>query len=490
MSLFGNTGTGGGLFGNQQTGQQNTGTNLFGGNTTQQTNTGTNLFGNTNQQNTGTTNTGTELFGAQTNTQQQNTGTGLFGNTNNTGGGLFGNSTTNQQNNTTGGGLFGNTTTTTNTTTGGGLFGNTNTNGGTSLFGNTTTNQQNNQGTGGLFGNQTTNTNTGGGLFGNTANQGNNLFGQNKPTTIFGNSSNNTQQSTSLFGNTVFTPSNQQNPPYSSLNAYPSKRDMDIYEVQLLFQTIVNAYNPSSPSNLFKYFLYTKIPYGTDGRVYNQYSPYVRSEDGTTNCVDYNLWLKATQENKNPQTTFPTQISSPKQFVSRLKMNEVQLLSVLEEIVKMQKNLESLNIKCGNEIDTELYNARDKMKKIKNLLTLVSTKMAKLGIRTGKVDKNVAVEKKIEEKLVHITSFTNEGSEINRKINMLRNASLENTTIEQDESNYMKDMNKIRIDRNINVLRQMKQIIDSQFTNLNRNIKIINGIQNDLNQLNRYGKIK
>ena len=483
MSLFGNTATGGGLFGNKQTNQQTTGTNLFGGASNQTTNTGTNLFGNTNQQNTGNTTQGTGLFG-QTN-NQQNSGTNLFGNTN-TGGGLFSNTNTNQQNNTTGGGLFGNSTTT-NTTTGGGLFGNTTTNSGGGLFGNT--NQQNNQGTG-LFGNATTNSTTGGGLFGNT-NQGGGLFGanQNKSTTIFGNSNTN-NQSTSLFGNTVFTPSNQQNQPYSTLNTYPSKRDMDIYEVQLLFQTIVNAYNPSSPSNLFKYFLYTKIPYGTDGRVYNQYSPYVRSEDGTTNCIDYNLWLKATQDNKNPQTTFPTQISSPKQFVSRLKMNEVQLLSVLEEIVKMQKNLESLNIKCGNEIDTELYNAREKMKKIKNLLTIVSTKMAKLGIRTGKVDKNVAIEKKIEEKLVHITSFTNEGSEINRKINMLRNASLENTTIEQDENNYMKDMNKIRIDRNINVLRQMKQIIDSQFSNLNKNIKIINGIQNDLNQLNRYGKIK
>ena len=483
MSLFGNTATGGGLFGNKQTNQQTTGTNLFGGASNQTTNTGTNLFGNTNQQNMGNTTQGTGLFG-QTN-NQQNSGTNLFGNTN-TGGGLFSNTNTNQQNNTTGGGLFGNSTTT-NTTTGGGLFGNTTTNSGGGLFGNT--NQQNNQGTG-LFGNTTTNSTTGGGLFGNT-NQGGGLFGanQNKTTTIFGNSNTN-NQSTSLFGNTVFTPSNQQNQPYSTLNTYPSKRDMDIYEVQLLFQTIVNAYNPSSPSNLFKYFLYTKIPYGTDGRVYNQYSPYVRSEDGTTNCIDYNLWLKATQDNKNPQTTFPTQISSPKQFVSRLKMNEVQLLSVLEEIVKMQKNLESLNIKCGNEIDTELYNAREKMKKIKNLLTIVSTKMAKLGIRTGKVDKNVAIEKKIEEKLVHITSFTNEGSEINRKINMLRNASLENTTIEQDENNYMKDMNKIRIDRNINVLRQMKQIIDSQFSNLNKNIKIINGIQNDLNQLNRYGKIK
>ena len=58
-------------------------------------------------------------------------------------------------------------------------------------------------------------------------------------------------------------------------------------------------------------------------------------------------------------------------------------------------------------------------------------------------------------------------------------------------TNHLLSFNKrMRIDKNINVLRQMKLIIDTQFGNLNKNIKIINGIQNDLNQLNRYGKIK
>lgn len=443
----------------------------------------TSLFGNTQ--------TGSSLFGGS------NTGGSLFGGNNNKPqtGGLFGNppQTTNLFSNPnpsgTGGLLGGNNQNA--GTQNNILGGNNQTNSGTSLFGNT-----NNQGNAGgntgtsLFGNQ--NQNSGGNsLFGNS---GNTLFGgNNKPTTIFNNQP---QQSGSLFSTgTFFTPPTQQNSLFSnnnltSLNSYPSKRDLDATEIQNLFQTIFSAYHPSSPANLFKYFLYTRIPNGTDGRMYQQYSPYVKTEDGVNNCIDYDLWLKATQANTNPRTTFPTQISSPKQFVSRLKTNEIYLLSVLEEIVKMQKNLETLNIKCGNEIDSELYNAKDKMKKIKNLLTLVSTKMAKLGIRTGRVDKNVALEKRIEERLISIKSHIKEEGEINRHINMLRNASLENTTMDQYETNYMKDMNKMRIDKNINVLRQMKLIIDTQFGNLNKNIKIINGIQNDLNQLNRYGKIK
>ena len=441
-SLFGNTQTGSSLFGGS-----NTGGSLFGGNNNKPQTGG--LFGNPSQT--------TNLF---SNPNPSGTGGLLGGNNQNTG----------TQNNI--------------------LGGNNQTNTGTSLFGNTNNQGGGNTGTS-LFGNQ--NQNSGGNsLFGNS---GNSLFGgNNKPTTIFNNQP---QQSGSLFSTgTFFTPpTTQQNSLFSnnnltSLNSYPSKRDLDATEIQNLFQTIFSAYHPSSPANLFKYFLYTRIPNGTDGRMYQQYSPYVKTEDGVNNCIDYDLWLKATQANTNPRTTFPTQISSPKQFVSRLKTNEIYLLSVLEEIVKMQKNLETLNIKCGNEIDSELYNAKDKMKKIKNLLTLVSTKMAKLGIRTGRVDKNVALEKRIEERLIAIKSHIKEEGEINRHINMLRNASLENTTIDQYETNYMKDMNKMRIDKNINVLRQMKLIIDTQFGNLNKNIKIINGIQNDLNQLNRYGKIK
>ena len=51
---------------------------------------------------------------------------------------------------------------------------------------------------------------------------------------------------------------------------------------------------------------------------------------------------------------FPVQISSPKQFLIRLRGTEVNVLKFLEEIIKMQKNLEDMNNKEQKEINKEL----------------------------------------------------------------------------------------------------------------------------------------
>lgn len=126
----------------------------------------------------------------------------------NTGGGLFGNSTTNNSN--TGGGLFSG-------------FGNNNNNanqqqnqtGG--LFGNTANQQQK---PGGLFGNTTSN--TGGGLFGNLGNNNNQQGGSN----LFGGNNQQQQQSGDLFGNTnnqssnLFGSQQQQQQPQQQQNAF------------------------------------------------------------------------------------------------------------------------------------------------------------------------------------------------------------------------------------------------------------------------------
>jgi hypothetical protein len=97
----------------------------------------------------------TGLFGSTTNQpQQQQQSTGLFGSTTNqqsstTGGSLFGSSQQPQQQPSTGG-MFGSTTQT--QPQQGGLFGSTNQQGG-GMFGSTTTNNNNNQQQGSLFGN-------------------------------------------------------------------------------------------------------------------------------------------------------------------------------------------------------------------------------------------------------------------------------------------------------------------------------------------------
>lgn len=221
------TNTGGGLFGNNNNQQKPAGSGFSFGNTTNTATTGS-AFGNT--ANTGSafgsntaTNTGGGLFG-NTNNQQQNTGGGLFGGNNNQqqqstggfgGGGAFGQQNNNQQS----GGLFGAKP----AATGGGLFGNSTTqqNTGGGLFGNNQQQQQNTGGAfgggntqqsgglfgakpaatgGGLFGNSTTqqNTNTGGGLFGGMNNQQNQQ--QNTGGGLFGGMNNQNQQKSSLFG--------------------------------------------------------------------------------------------------------------------------------------------------------------------------------------------------------------------------------------------------------------------------------------------------
>ncbi|KAH7068610.1 nuclear protein 96-domain-containing protein [Paraphoma chrysanthemicola] len=228
-STFGQSNTGGGLFGQNNT---STATPAFGAGTAT-TGTGGGLFGNTggafgqnNQTQAQAQPASGGLFGGFNQNNQQNqqkpgglfggastttTGGGLFGQQNSTpqqSGGLFGGSTANNQQSgglfgqkpaTTGGGLFGGSTANTGTTSGG-LFGNLGTqnnqqNNGGSLFGG----QNNQQKPGGLFGGSTQ-SNTGGSLFGgagqnnNQSTMGGSLFSSQN------NQQQNQQPSNSLFG--------------------------------------------------------------------------------------------------------------------------------------------------------------------------------------------------------------------------------------------------------------------------------------------------
>ncbi|KAL8665878.1 MAG: hypothetical protein Q9168_007607 [Polycauliona sp. 1 TL-2023] len=189
------TGTGFGTSGNTGFGASNntsTGGGLFGNSTTNAP------FGSGQQQQPASNPFGGFGGNQQNQTQPQNTAApafGGFGNTNNQQqkpGGLFGgtdNSTSN-----TGGGLFGANQNNQQSTTGGGLFGNANNNqtGGSSLF------APKPAATGtGLFGNSSTTGNTGGGLFGNNTNQNQ----QNQSGGLFNTGNQQQAKPGGLFGN-------------------------------------------------------------------------------------------------------------------------------------------------------------------------------------------------------------------------------------------------------------------------------------------------
>ncbi|KAG6330896.1 hypothetical protein ID866_8196, partial [Astraeus odoratus] len=230
-NLFGSTstqnnpgGAGGGLFGNAQqnaTQPATTGTSLFGNPAPAATNpfgstttgsgtTGGGLFGNTTTNpsggglfgNTGTQPAAGGLFGGTANTQQPQSaagGGGLFGNTNTqpSGGALFGNTGTQQQQ-PAGGSLFAGTSTATTQPSGGGLFGSTNAQqpAGGSLFGGASAQQL---ATGSSFGGATNQQPAGGGLFGSTTAQQQPAAG----TGLFGNTTGQQPAGGSLFGSTT-----------------------------------------------------------------------------------------------------------------------------------------------------------------------------------------------------------------------------------------------------------------------------------------------
>lgn len=360
------------------------------------------------------------------------------------------------------------------------------------------------------------------GLFFNTQPQGNSLFStpsnninNNLPATsgfsLFNNPSNPQNNINNIFSPTKSEPPKGLFPSMSNINQPQSiimnqpnttsfmnpqqyqmgnKNEVDYYELSHLIKNYIDSLSSFKPENAFKYMLYTRYQQTPQNLYPDHYSPYVVLPDGTANCIDYDLWLKAVQENPDSNLFVPIQISSPKQFVSFLKQTEINILYALDRIIKMQKDLEVINQKTFEEISNHLAQAKTKKEQIKEKLLSVATKMARLGIYTGYAENNTILEKQIETNLTEIKENLNQESEFMQKVRTLKtgNCEIEATTIEIGD--YMKDMNKIRLEKNVNALRQMKSIIDLQFNNINSNIKMINGIQDDLNHLKRYGKFK
>ena len=416
------------------------------------------LFGNNNNNN---------LFG-----NNQNNNNNLFGNNQNNNNNLFGNNQNNNNN----------------------LFGNNQNNNNNNLFGNNNQNNNNNN----LFGNNNNNNN----LFGNN-NQNNNLFGNNnnQNNNLFGNNQNNNN----LFGNNQNNNNQQQNNNNNNNNLIFNQNANNqayINEIYNLFCNFYNSMNTQSQGNIFKFYLYNKIPLNKDPSDYIQYHQYIQTEDNSINFIDYNLWKNAFDLNPNKNKFYPTQISSPKQFLEKIKTSKINIFSAYEDVFKLQKEFEDLNNKEKNDIKNQLNNARNNEKKIKDLLMQTSIKMAKLGIKMKKFKKNEKLEKKIDEKII---STDEKCVELKKIIDDLKSDPIEkyyyindnnnNQNIDENEMNFnnnedIKISNKISIKKNLNILKELKGLIDVLYDNLSQNVNTIKGISKDLISLARYNSLE
>ena len=396
--------------------------------------------------------------------------------------------------------LFGNNNTSS-------LFGNINNNKGSSLFGATNQIQNQNNNTSSLFGNNNTVS-----LFGQNNNNTNNntgsLFGQNNnntnntTTSLFGqnNNNNNNSVSTGSFfapksgGNQIGSLSginnnnqsnNNPNIPYLDLNN--SKIQHDLMEYQTVLVNIEKCMDPTQTENMFKDYLYNPIPKSNQPNEYNVYRPYtINKQKRIAYINDYNIWEEGNKSNKNPNEYYPIQISSVEDLLFRNKKLETGLFNNISKTVDTQKNLEILNKKIDDEMNNKLIELKNCHLKLDELELNLSSKVAQYNYLIGTAKENVRATQEIKDTI----KKTNDNIKKNNMIELcdkIKKSSNEN--FGGENHNYIKDMNKDKINNMLDALVEIQNMMTIVNNNNKKNLDKLNGMQREVDRILRKNRI-
>ena len=415
------------------------------------------LFGNNNN----TTNATNNLFGNNNNTT--NTTNNLFGNNNNT------ISTTSS--------IFGNNNNPTSTSNS--LFGNINnnvnfSNASTFTFG---SNQNQNQ-------NQTNNTTKS--VIGN--NNPNSLFSQNNNNPISSLGQNNNQNQignlNGINNNNQMNNNINQNNQYLDLNN--PKTLHDLLEYQKILTNIDNCMNPSKNENMFKDYLYQPIPKGKQPNEYNVYRPHtINKERKMVYINDYHIWEEGKNNNKNPNEYYPIQISSVEDLLNRNKKIESGLFKSISQTVETQKNLETLNKKIDDEMNNKLMELKNCHLKLDELELSLSSKVAQYNYLIGTAKENVRETQEIKDTI----KKTNDNIKKNNMLELcekIKKSSNEN--FGGESHNYIKDMNKEKINNMLDALVEIQNMMTIVSNNNKKNLDTLVGMQREVDRIFRKNR--
>jgi len=437
------------------------------GNNNNPTSTTNNLFGNNNNQ----TSTNNSLFG--NNNNPTSTANGIFGNNNNptsTTNNLFGN---NNNPTSTTNGIFGNNNNPPNTSNS--IFGNNNninvTNPTTFSFGGNAQAQSQNQNQTNIIGN---NTNS---IFGPNNNNPVSSLGQNNGQNQIGNLNgiNNNNQSNNNFN---------QNNQYLNLN--DPKINHDLMEYQKILINIENCMNPAKSENMFKDYLYNPIPKGKQPNEYNVYRPHtINYQKKIVYLNDYNIWEEGNKNNKNPNEYYPFQISSVEDLLARNKKLETGLFKIISETVDTQKNLETLNKKIDDEMSNKLMELKNCHLKLDELELSLSSKVAQYNYLIGTAKENVRETQEIKDTI----KKTNDNIKKNNMLEVcekIKKSSNEN--FGGESHNYIKDMNKDKINNMLDALVEIQNMMTIVSNNNKKNLDILAGMQREVDRIFRKNR--
>ena len=399
----------------------------------------------------------------------------LFGNNNNT---------INATNN-----LFGNNNNTTNTTNN--LFGNNNnpTSTSNSLFGNINNNVNFSNASTFTFGsnqnqNQTNNTTTS--VIGN--NNPNSLFGQNNNNPISSLGQNNNQNQignlNGINNNNQVNNNINQNNQYLDLNN--PKTLHDLLEYQNILSNIENCMNPSKNENMFKDYLYQPIPKGKQPNEYNVYRPHtINKERKMVYINDYHIWEEGKNNNKNPNEYYPIQISSVEDLLNRNKKIESGLFKSISQTVETQKNLETLNKKIDDEMNNKLMELKNCHLKLDELELSLSSKVAQYNYLIGTAKENVRETQEIKDTI----KKTNDNIKKNNMLELcekIKKSSNEN--FGGESHNYIKDMNKEKINNMLDALVEIQNMMTIVSNNNKKNLDTLVGMQREVDRIFRKNR--
>ena len=413
----------------------------------------------------------------------------LFGNNNNTTNvtnNLFGNNnnTTNTANS-----LFGNNNNTISTTSS--IFGNNNnpTSASNSLFGNINNNVNFSNASTFTFGsnqnqNQTNNTTTS--VIGN--NNPNSLFGQNNNNPISSLGQNNNQNQignlNGINNNNQMNNNINQNNQYLDLNN--PKTLHDLLEYQKILTNIDNCMNPSKNENMFKDYLYQPIPKGKQPNEYNVYRPHtINKERKMVYINDYHIWEEGKNNNKNPNEYYPIQISSVEDLLNRNKKIESGLFKSISQTVETQKNLETLNKKIDDEMNNKLMELKNCHLKLDELELSLSSKVAQYNYLIGTAKENVRETQEIKDTI----KKTNDNIKKNNMLELcekIKKSSNEN--FGGESHNYIKDMNKEKINNMLDALVEIQNMMTIVSNNNKKNLDTLVGMQREVDRIFRKNR--
>ena len=414
----------------------------------------------------------------------------LFGNpsqSQNQGGGLFGSNQPSSNplgaNNNKQGGLFGANNNSTNISFGA------NTSGGNSLFGNNTSSNQINFGAN--KGNQSNN------LFGSntTGNQSTSLFGQNNTqnannqqnqntSNILGNLSGinaNNNQSNNPQQNNIF---NQNRQNYIDLNNQKTRHDLE--EFNQILDNVSNCSDPARLENMFKDYLYMPILKGIQPNDVNNYRPYTIVEGQQKIVNDYNIWEKANKNNVNPNKYFPIQISSVDALLNRYKNLEKGILQTIAKTVETQKNLENINKKIDDEMNSKISELKNCHIKLDKLQLGLSSKVAQYNYLLGTAKENVNETQQIKENIKKANDIINKNNMIDVAEKVKK---FSNEEIAGEKKDYIQELNKEKINYMLDALVEIQNMMNVVNANNRRNLNIVNGMQKEIDRILKKNEI-